>query len=137
MWLFNLLFSSLSQLLYVEVRISQRVSVITLKFEITRVDCISSGLVPFCLWFHMWRLFCLFFFPHLSFFWCLGKEYVRDITKTSLFKYTENFTTKNENFQIKILIFFHICTQNIDCGYSLETPHRGCSNEYHNLFEQK
>ena len=36
------------------------------------------------------------------------------ITKTSLFKYTENFTTKkkkkkkkkNENFQIKILIFF-------------------------------
>ena len=30
----------------------------------------------------------------------------RIITKTRLFKYTENFTTKNENFQIKILIFF-------------------------------
>ena len=30
---------------------------------------------------------------------------VYSITKTSLFKYTENFTTKNENFQIKILIF--------------------------------
>ena len=28
------------------------------------------------------------------------------IMKTSLFKYTENFTTKYENFQIKILIFF-------------------------------
>ena len=29
------------------------------------------------------------------------------ITKTHLFKYIENFTTKkNENFQIKILIFF-------------------------------
>ena len=29
------------------------------------------------------------------------------ITKTRLFKYIENFTTqKNENFQIKILIFF-------------------------------
>ena len=47
------------------------------------------------------------------------------ITKTSLFKYTENFTTKkkkNENFQIKILIFFHISAQNIDYGYSLEPP---------------
>ena len=31
------------------------------------------------------------------------------ITKTSLFKHTENFTTKrNETFQIKILIFFII-----------------------------
>ena len=29
------------------------------------------------------------------------------ITKTCLFKYTENLTTqKNENFQVKILIFF-------------------------------
>ena len=31
-----------------------------------------------------------------------------NITKTRLFKYTENFTTKNENFQIKILIYFAI-----------------------------
>ena len=29
---------------------------------------------------------------------------------------------KNENFRIKILIFFHISAQNIDCGYSLEPP---------------
>ena len=28
------------------------------------------------------------------------------IKKTSLLKHTEDFTTKNENFQIKILIFF-------------------------------
>ena len=28
------------------------------------------------------------------------------ITKTRLFKYIENFTSKTENFQIKILIFF-------------------------------
>ena len=34
------------------------------------------------------------------------------------------------NFQIKILIYFHISAQNIDCGYSLEPPHRGGSNEY-------
>ena len=37
---------------------------------------------------------------------------------------------KNENFRIKIRIFFLISAQNIDCGYSLEPPWRGCSNEY-------
>ena len=30
----------------------------------------------------------------------------------------------------KKLIFFHISAQNIDCGYSLEPPRRGGSNEY-------
>ena len=25
---------------------------------------------------------------------------------------------------------FHVSAQNIDCGYSLELPHRGGSNEY-------
>ena len=45
--------------------------------------------------------------------------------KTRLFKYTENFTTnKNENFQKKNSDIFHIAAQNIDCGYSLEPPHR-------------
>ena len=55
---------------------------------------------------------------------------------------TENFTTywktrllrilppKNENFQMKNSGNFHISAQNIDCGYSLEPPHRGGSNEY-------
>ena len=37
---------------------------------------------------------------------------------------------KNENFQIKIQIFVLISAQNIDCGYSLEPPRRGGSNEY-------
>ena len=37
---------------------------------------------------------------------------------------------KNENFQIKIWIFFLISAQNIDCGYSLEPPRRGGSNAY-------
>ena len=40
---------------------------------------------------------------------------------------------KTENFQIKISDIFHISAQNIDCGYSLEPPRRGGSNEYHNL----
>ena len=53
-----------------------------------------------------------------------------DITKTRLFKYIENFTSKTENFQIKISDIFHISAQNIDCGYSLEPPRRGGSNEY-------
>ena len=38
--------------------------------------------------------------------------------------------SKNENFQIKTLIFFYISAQNIDCEYSLEPPRRGGSNEY-------
>ena len=37
---------------------------------------------------------------------------------------------KNENFQIKNSDIFHISAQNIDCGYSLEPPRRGSSNEY-------
>ena len=37
---------------------------------------------------------------------------------------------KTENFQIKNADIFHISSQNIDCGYSLEPPRRGGSNEY-------
>ena len=47
-----------------------------------------------------------------------------------LFKYIENFTTKNENFQVKNSDIFLISAQIIDCGYSLEPPRRGGSNEY-------
>ena len=53
------------------------------------------------------------------------------ITKTRLFKYTENFTTKkNDNFQTKHSDIFHISAQNIDFGYALEPPRRGGSNAY-------
>ena len=51
------------------------------------------------------------------------------ITKTRLFKYTENFTTKNWKFSDKKLDIFHIFAQNIDYGYSLELPQWGGSNE--------
>ena len=37
---------------------------------------------------------------------------------------------KNEIFQMKKIDIFHINAQNIDCGYSLEPPRRGGSNEY-------
>ena len=52
------------------------------------------------------------------------------ITKTRLFKYTENFTTKKWKFSDEISDIFHISAQNIDCVYSLEPPRRGGSNEY-------
>ena len=37
---------------------------------------------------------------------------------------------KNENFQKKMFDIFLIFAQNIDCGYTLEPPRRGGSNEY-------
>ena len=42
----------------------------------------------------------------------------------------KNLPPKNENFKIKYYDIFHISVQNIDCGYSLEPPRRGGSNEY-------
>ena len=62
------------------------------------------------------------------------------ITKTRLFKYTENSITKKKKknekkkkWKIsdkKILIFFIFLHKNIDRGYSLEPPRQGGSNEY-------
>ena len=55
------------------------------------------------------------------------------ITKTRLFKYMyiENFvTSKNRKFSDKKTDIFHNSAQNIDCGYPLEPPQRGGSNEY-------
>ena len=37
---------------------------------------------------------------------------------------------KTGKFPEKIFNIFHISDQNIDCGYLLEPPHRGGSNEY-------
>ena len=59
-------------------------------------------------------------------------------TKTRLFKYTENFIPKTENFPIKNSDIFHISAQNIDCGYLLEPPWWGGSNEYpHPMFSSQ
>ena len=52
------------------------------------------------------------------------------ITKTRLFKYIENFTFKHLKFSEKKTGISHISAQNIDCGYPLEPPRRGGSNEY-------
>ena len=37
---------------------------------------------------------------------------------------------KMKIFNRNFFIFFLIFAQNIDCGYTLEPPHRGSSNEY-------
>ena len=53
------------------------------------------------------------------------------ITNTRLFKYIENFISKTWKFSDKKNSdIFHISAQNIDCGYSIEPPRRGGSNEY-------
>ena len=53
------------------------------------------------------------------------------IMKTRLFKYTKNFTTRKRKFSDKKNSdIFNISAKNIDCGYSLEPPRRGGSNEY-------
>ena len=53
------------------------------------------------------------------------------ITKHAYSNILKTLPPKNEKKnQIKILIFFHNSAQNIDCGYSLEPPRRGGSNEY-------
>ena len=71
----------------------------------------------------------IYFYTGLSFIIKIHME-VLYITKTRLFKYIEKSTTKNCKFSDKNSDIFHICAQNIDCGYLLELPRRGGSNEY-------
>ena len=47
--------------------------------------------------------------------------------------YRKLYNQNKEYFQIKISDIFPISAHNIDCGYSLEPPRRGGSNEYHHL----
>ena len=52
--------------------------------------------------------------------------------------YWKFYHQKNENFQMKNSDFFPISAQNIDCGYSLEPPRWGGSNEYpQSMFSSK
>ena len=44
--------------------------------------------------------------------------------------YWNFYHQKTKKIQIKKSDIFHISAQNIDCGYSLEPPRRGGSNEY-------
>ena len=59
-------------------------------------------------------------------------QFCLDITKTYLY----NFDPLKPHFYIVklgftgVYIIFLISAQNIDCGYSIEPPRRGGSNEY-------
>ena len=44
--------------------------------------------------------------------------------------YKDFLALKIENFRLKIFNIFLIFAQNIDCGFTLEPPRRGGSNEY-------
>ena len=58
-------------------------------------------------------------------FWTIDP--LRKHTYSNILK---NSPPKIENFQIKNSDISHVSAQNIDCGYSLEPPRRGGSNEY-------
>ena len=60
-------------------------------------------------------------------FCCCLTEALRKYAYSNILKI---LPPKNENFKIKNSDTFHISTQNIDCGYSLELPCIGSSNEY-------
>ena len=61
-----------------------------------------------------------------------ASNFRHDITKTRLY----NFDPLKSHFYIVklgftgVYIIFLILLKNIDCGYSLELPHQGGSNEY-------
>ena len=66
---------------------------------------------------------------------CTFRKSIMQIYSVALRKHTYSnilkiLPPKNENFLIKNSDIFHISAQNIDCGYSLEPPRRGGSNEY-------
>ena len=61
-------------------------------------------------------------------------HYVAALRKHAYSNILKILSPKNENFQMINSYIFHISAQNIDCGYPLEPPRRGGSNEYQNLY---
>ena len=67
----------------------------------------------------------------LRYFFSVVTAYIIFTTKTRLFKYIKKILQPNkDNFRIKNSDIFHMSAQNINCGYSLEPPRLGGSNEY-------
>ena len=58
---------------------------------------------------------------------CLGRTTLRKHAYSNILNISP---PKTESFQIKNSYNFQIYAQNIDCGYPLEPPRRGGSNEY-------
>ena len=92
--------------------------------ETYSVNVIVTGYVPICIFFSVCsRLLIVGFLNSCT----LQKTHYENMPIQIYWKF---YHPKNENFQIKKFDIFHISAQNIDCGYSLEPPRRGGSNEY-------
>ena len=79
---------------------------------------------------HDFKIVIIFFFQKLGFDISSQLNYIH-YENTPIQIYEKISPLKIENFQIKKNSdIFHIPAQNTDCGYSLEPPRRGGSNEY-------
>ena len=72
------------------------------------------------------------FYRVLIFFFCC-KPYIVHYENTPIQIYRKFYLQTLKIFRYKSLLFFIFLLKNIDCGYSLEPPRRGGSNEYHNI----
>ena len=57
-------------------------------------------------------------------------EHFSSLSKNVYSNMLKILQSKTKNLQIKNSDIFHVSAQNIDCGYLLEPPRRGGSNEY-------
>ena len=87
--------------------------------------CVCLLFFFFCCFF-LFFIFFFFFFFFVLFFPC---HYENMPIQIYWIFYHQNMKI----FRWKILIIFIFLLENIDCGYSLEPPQRGGSNEPHNI----
>ena len=77
------------------------------------------------------KIGCIFRAPYLhQEVWHQAGALTAHYENTPIQIYWKFYHQKMAIFQIKKCDIFHISAQNIDCGYSLEPPRRGGSNEY-------
>ena len=60
----------------------------------------------------------------------ISSFYLKTLRKHAYSNIQKISLPKTENFQVKNSDIFLISAQNMHCGYSLEPPRRGGSNEY-------
>ena len=68
--------------------------------------------------------------PLLQFFVRVSVVHPHPLRKHAYSNILKILPSNNENFRINNSDIFHISAQSIDCGYTLEPPRRGGSNEY-------
>ena len=67
---------------------------------------------------------------YISVWVATGRSFKVTLRKHAYSNILKFLPPKNEYYQMKNSDIFHIPAQNIHCGYSLEPPRRGGSNEY-------